>query len=296
LIPVETYNITNDLSGKVLDVSGGSFANGATIQQWEADGKHQQEWQFMPMSGGYYGVVNRLSGQFLDDTGFSTSDGTIMQQWSYWGGATQQWHILPAVVANGSGTIGYAFINRQSGKALDDTNYSTSDGTPVQQWDYTGGTNQQWQLTPVTYYSVVNQLSGDVLDVTGGSTQNGTAIQQWASDGLQQQQWQFVPVAGGYYAIINNLTGKALDDTGFSQSDGTRMQQWDYEAGANQQWQLVPINGTSCFNGGGCEIMNRYSGLVLDDTGFSTSNGTPIQQWSYGGTSNQQWQLAPASN
>src|SRR6185437_15318148 len=44
-------------------------------------------------------------------------------------------------------------------------------------------------------------------------------------------------------------------------------------------------------------IQNRYSGLVLDDTGWSTSNGTLIEQWSnVSGQANQEWSLNATGN
>jgi len=301
LIPRTTFAITNVFSGNVLDISAGSLDNGAPVQQWQQDGKHQQEWQLMPVGAGYYALINRLTGKVLDDTGFSTSNGTTMQQWDYVGGTNQQWQLVltgAPSLSSYSTTYTFKFVNRLSGKVLDDTGFSLADGTTVQQWDDEGGSNQQWQLTPVVYYSIANVYSNAVLDVPMGSAANGTLIQQWAFDGLQQQQWQFVPVGGAYYAVINDLTGKALDDTAFSMSNGTKIQQWDYLGGANQQWQFLNTNGGSCFPlaNAQCVLQNRFSGKVLDDTGFSKANGTLIQQYDASGASNQSWSFAVVPN
>jgi hypothetical protein len=38
-------------------------------------------------------------------------------------------------------------------------------------------------------------------------------------------------------------------------------------------------------------IVNSSSGKVLDDPGFSTSNGAIIQQYQWNGGANQQWKL-----
>ena len=40
-------------------------------------------------------------------------------------------------------------------------------------------------------------------------------------------------------------------------------------------------------------IVNEASGKVLDDPGFSTSNGAVIDQWQLNGGANQQWNLVP---
>lgn len=37
-------------------------------------------------------------------------------------------------------------MNPQSGSCLDATGPSSADGTPLQIWDCTGGTNQRWTL------------------------------------------------------------------------------------------------------------------------------------------------------
>jgi hypothetical protein len=287
VVPVGSYNINNDLSGDLLDVDGGASDDGTQIVQSTADGAREQNWQLVPTGGGYYAILNTLTGKVLDDTGESTANGTLMQEFDYLGLSNQQWQIVPVCAAGASscvvgGSFTYAVMNRLSGKVLDDTGYSTTSGTYIQQWSYLGVSNQQWQFTPVVYYNIVNRLSGDLLDVTGGSTADGTLIQQWASDGFQQQQWQLVP-AGGAYIIANNLTGKVLEVPGSSTSDGTLIDQNSYRGGLNQQWQLISVGG------GYYEIENSNSGFVLDVLGMSTANGASIQQWDYLGGANQQW-------
>ena len=60
------------------------------------------------------------------------------------------------------------------------------------------------------------------------------------------------------------------------------MQIWDCNGGANQQW-TVNTNGT---------ITGVQSGLCLDVTGGSTTDGAKIELWSCSGQSNQQWTLS----
>ena len=43
-------------------------------------------------------------------------------------------------------------------------------------------------------------------------------------------------------------------------------------------------------------IVNLDSGKVLDNSGFSTSSGTPIDQWQFYGGANQQWNLIKQPN
>jgi beta-glucanase (GH16 family) len=87
----------------------------------------------------------------------------------------------------------YTLANRYSGKVLDDTNWSTTNGTSIQQWDNVNGQiDQQWSLngTGDGYYYIVNRYSGKVLDDTGWSTSNGTLIEQWDEvSGQTNQEW-----------------------------------------------------------------------------------------------------------
>ncbi len=144
----------------------------------------------------------------------------------------------------GTGPSGnYYIANRFSGKVLDDTGWSTTDGTKIQQWDKVSGqTDQQWNFasTGDGYYYIVNNYSGKVLDDTGWSTTDGTQIQQWTQvSGQTDQEWSLVATGDGYYYIVNRFSGKVLDDTGWSTTNGTIIQQWTQVSGqADQEWSL----------------------------------------------------------
>ena len=167
---------------------------------------------------------------------------------------------------------GFYIVNMESGLALDDTNFSTSNGNLIQQWQPTGGLNQRWNLVslPDGNDEIVNAYSGKVLDDTDFSTSNGTQIQQWQATGGLNQQWNFVSLADGNDEIVNAYSGKALDDTNFSTSNGTMIQQWQSTGGLNQQWRLLAAGNAPTVTN---YVVDASSGKVLDDTNFSTSNG-----------------------
>ena len=50
---------------------------------------------------------------------------------------------VPSVQAQ---SVTYELVARSSGRCLDVTNISTSNGARIQQWTCHGGTNQQWSL------------------------------------------------------------------------------------------------------------------------------------------------------
>ena len=192
-----------------------------------------------------------------------------------------------AVIPSGNVEI----LNRNSGKALDVLNASMLDGAPLQQYDYLGLSNQQWQLVLVEpgYYKILNVNSGLVLDVTGESVENGATIQQWAYWGGDNQKWSLTQLPDGSYQIANKLSGKLLDVTALSTADMARLQQWSATGANNQKWDILPAQ--QYFT-----ITNQGSGKVLDVTGYSKVNGTLVQQWTWLGGLNQQWQFVPLGN
>ena len=89
------YQFVNYNSGKCLDVTGRSTANGAVLQQWtclSGSTAANQGWFFIPAAtSGYYTVVNLNSNKCLDVTGRSTANGAVVQQWTCNGGTNQEW-------------------------------------------------------------------------------------------------------------------------------------------------------------------------------------------------------------
>jgi Ricin-type beta-trefoil lectin domain-like len=79
--------------------------------------------------------------------------------------------------------------------ALDIPAFSTTAGTPVQQWSINNGDNQLWTLLPTenaNKYNIMNVHSGLVLDVPAFSKQPGQTIQQWGMNGGDNQAWSLV--------------------------------------------------------------------------------------------------------
>ncbi|REE89063.1 galactan endo-1,6-beta-galactosidase [Paenibacillus taihuensis] len=147
-------------------------------------------------------------------------------------------------ISSGIDTTGYyKLVNRNSGKLMDVSQGSTSDGADVIQWTDNSGYNQQWQFvsTGSGYYKLVNRNSGKVLDVSGQSTADGGNVIQYTDNGGTNQQW--LPVqSGGYYKFVNRNSGKVMDVSGQSTSDGGDVIQYTDTGGNNQQWQLVKVN------------------------------------------------------
>ncbi len=275
-----TYKIINRNSGKVLDVAGGSTADGAAVVQNTDTGSAAQQWQLTGDASGYLKVVNAGSGKVLEVPNASTTAGVQLDQWTDTGGTNQQWRVA-------AGSDGYVTITgRGSGLLADVESSSTADGARVVQWPDTGAANQRWALVPVSgRFVIANGTSDKVMDVSGASTVDGGKVVEWPANSGTNQQWSVANGTGGYVKLTNVNSGKVLDVPGLSTADGTELVQWTDNGGAGQQWRLTPLPG------GTFQVTNRNSGKAVDLQNGSIADGTPITQQTATTAASQQWLL-----
>jgi hypothetical protein len=126
-----------------LDVYGASGAGGAVIDQWTCNGHTNQQFQFVPVSGGYGELQAQNSGDDVTVSGGSTTAGQpdIVQQ-SPNGAASSLW--LPVRESDG----GYAFQNQGSGLCLDAYGAGSNLGQQLDQWQCknVSGSNQDFTV------------------------------------------------------------------------------------------------------------------------------------------------------
>jgi hypothetical protein len=192
------------------------------------------------------------------------------------------WTMCPVTPAHLGWTPARIFA-KHSHRCLDIHGASGGNGTTLIQWDFHGGSNQQFQPDHVGggFYRLVALHSGKVLDVTGASTANGAAVVQWDWHGGDNQLFRIVPLGDGYCQIVAKHSGRVLDVTGASDANGAQIIQWDWHGGDNQRWLLtVPI-------------VAKHSGRVLDVNSGSTGDGAQIIQFDYHGAGNQIFRPEP---
>lgn len=286
-IPNGNYSIVNPVSGKVVDVSNASTADGARAWLYAKNGTSAQEWHLTREADGFYTMQNINSGKYLDVTNGSVNPGTAVQLWSGNAGCAQRW----AIVAIDSS---FQLINKCSGDALDITGGQMTNGTPLQIYTRNNSSAQLWQFTsadpPVTPDGLykINTPTGLSLDVANAGTNNGTNVQIWNASPNDAQYWQIARLSSGFYSIRNPLSGRYLDATGEGKIDGTNVQIWDGHSTCAQEWSLVK-NGDSTYT-----IISACSGLVLDVAGGAVStSGANVQIWTGNGTPAQTWSLTP---
>ncbi|MFD3621276.1 RICIN domain-containing protein [Streptomyces sp. NPDC058676] len=152
------YVLVNRGSGKALDVSGASTADGAGVSQWTRHDGANQRFQFVDSGGGYYRLKAQHSGKVLDVLNHSSADHADIVQWNDGNGTNQQFRLADS-------SDGYVrLINRNSGKAVEIQNASTTDGAKAVQFADWGGANQQWQLVRATGVLAQAHTAGRVKD------------------------------------------------------------------------------------------------------------------------------------
>ena len=135
-----TYKLLNMLSGKALDVSGGSLENGARVQQWTDNGTSAQQWNFERVSDGSFKIKNVGSGKVLDMSAASSENGAALTQWDDYGNANQRFTV------NDLGNSVVSMTAKHSAKVVETGGFSLENGGGVQQWDWANVDSQKWKL------------------------------------------------------------------------------------------------------------------------------------------------------
>lgn len=141
IIPNGTYRVISRHSGKALDVSGGSTADGANVLQWTYRGSNNQRWTFTHLGNNTYRITGVQSGKALEVASTSTSNGTNVDIRTYTGASNQRW-----IVSATSGGFYRLSPASSTGSALDVSGVSSADGANVHQWAWLNGNNQQWAI------------------------------------------------------------------------------------------------------------------------------------------------------
>ncbi|MER7727432.1 endo-1,4-beta-xylanase [Streptomyces sp. NPDC096323] len=117
-------------SGRCLDVSSGSTADGAQVQLWDCNNGTNQQWTYTEA-----GEFRVYGNKCLDAAG--TGNGAKVQIYSCWGGDNQKWRL------NSDGSV----VGVQSGLCLDAVGTGTANGTLIQLYSCSNGSNQRWTRT-----------------------------------------------------------------------------------------------------------------------------------------------------
>lgn len=183
----------------------------------------------------------------------------------------------------------YVLSANSGGMALTQSSSGTVIQTPL-----TYSTAQEWTLLPGTVagkYELKNVSSGLALNISDASTSSGGQAITWPyqNGSGTNDQWQLNSVGGISYQIVNVNSGLTLS---MPSGSTTSNQQADQEAYSSsnlyQQFTLTPVPGT-LVAGQTYEITVGHNGDAI--TANSTSQGAPVVQQPWTGTSSQLWKV-----
>lgn len=86
-------------SGVTVDVQGGSYDNGATIQQWNGGTNVFEQWILQYTTNGYFKIRTRWCNKVMAVNGTSTANGATILQWDDNGTLDHEWRFIPTNAA-----------------------------------------------------------------------------------------------------------------------------------------------------------------------------------------------------
>ncbi len=152
-----------------------------------------------------------------------------------------------------------------SGKYLDVDGSSDKSGN-VTQFNYHGGTNQQWKVVYkgsgyYQLYSMNSYYKGKSLDIESLSTNNVNVYEGEEKDWLL---WAIVPNGDGTYRLVNKwseTSSKVLSVSGSSTSNSANVIQSTWTGSSSQRWYFEKRSSKGKVNHSG----NMYIGMSSDN-------------------------------
>ena len=278
------YEIKNEISKKLLDVSSASKNDCANVQVWNGNSSPAQRWRISRVDG-HYAIKSVASGKALDIANGSLLSGTNVQQFQWNGTKAQLWDFVKA-------QDGCYFLRSCVGdKYLDVSGGSSASGANVQIYAWNGTPAQMWRFAAIRRvledgtYSFSSVADGSqAIDVSGASNSNGAAVQSYISNKTLAQYWNAIyDEKTGYYEIRSASSGLALDVAGGGSVSGTKVQQYAPNGTLAQRWSIVEKAD------GSISFVAANSGLALDLPGGNARNGNHLQVYAPNDTPAQRW-------
>ena len=286
-----TYRIASCVSyNQVLDISGGSYEDGANLQVWKNEGVLQQRFYIEYIGSGFYKIKAKHSNKVLTVDSENPKLGSKVTQEEDKNLETQKW-ILKEIDNNV-----YSIVSKCGNLYLDVPYYDTSNGKTLQLYTQNDSSAQQFFLINDNLdvesnisdgiYQIVLK-NGMTLDVDGGKYDDYTNVQIWHNDKVQQQKFRIQKVQGtNYYEIININSGKLLDVQNGNTDIGSNIDQFSRDYTNSQYWYLKDC-GNGYYN-----IISKANGLYMDIAGgMTTNNGTNVQLYYSNNSDAQQFKL-----
>jgi beta-N-acetylglucosaminidase len=278
------YSLKSSVSTQfVLDVAGGSSANGANVQIYQSNNTFAQKFNVVfDANTGYYTITNVMSGKALDVAGAGTWSGANVNMYQANKTRAQMW----AIESDGKG--GYVLYSACSGLALDVANASARNGTNVQTYKPNKTAAQSWTFSAARMLDngvyLVKSALGTALDAAGNATAVGTNIQAYTLNATLAQRFKLTYKDSGYYTLecLNSgLLVGAVASSGNVQLTNTAVDD-------SKLWQpLAAGDGYVVFKNKTGKVMGVQNGSTAAGANVwvSQANSATAQKWNFVATS-----------
>jgi Ricin-type beta-trefoil lectin domain-like/Secretion system C-terminal sorting domain len=187
----------------------------------------------------------------------------------------------------------YRIVNEGTNKALDVKAESLADGAQIQQFQYSSGANQLWQIVKSNdgTYNIISKSSGKLIDAPDCA--ENAIIQQFTADGTTSQKWRLTKQVNGSFKIYNQTCDRPI--RGRSHSDNIVEITTDFAA-SNYNWVITeapcPSTTVSSFDPTKCySLTARHSNKIMETASNSTANGITVQQGTWASLPRQVWRI-----
>ncbi|MEU9986424.1 RICIN domain-containing protein [Streptomyces sp. NPDC048045] len=285
-LPTGLATVMNAASGRCLDAKAAGTANGTVVQQYACNNTAAQQWSFTAAGDGYVRIGNaNATDRVVDVADVSTADNAQVHLWTYGGGANQQW--LP--VDDGGGA--FHFVNRNSGKCLDDPGASLADSVQFVQYTCNGTAAQRFQVVPVAQSASAPDLGPNVVvfdpSMSSSAVQGklDTIFKQQETNQFGSQRYAVLFKPGAYNSDVNvgfytQVAGLGLTPDAVSINGAVHAEADWFQGNATQNfWRgaenlsVNPAGGSDRWavsQAAPYRRMHLRGNLALDDGGWSS--------------------------
>jgi len=131
----------NSGSGKCIDVTDWSYAEHARLQQWDCSGYNNQLWYYRASKAGYWQMASKFNGMCIAVNVGGDGAALVQRTCDYYSDL-QFWGFTQT--RDSWGRTVWLIKNKYTGKCIDVTSWSTSNGTKLQDWGCKYDWNQYW--------------------------------------------------------------------------------------------------------------------------------------------------------
>ena len=285
LIEDGVYKIKSVLSNdKYIDVSAGSYNNGANVQLWTNDNVQQQKFQLTyNKKENYYEIMSVNSGKVLDVQSNGKDDGANVWQYESNNTKAQKW------ILQNAGNGYYYIVAANSYLYLDVKSGNASNGANVQIYEGNETNSQKFKFEKTkmidsdSYNIAAKQDESKVIDIAAGSTEDGANAQIWSFDSVNQQIFKIEYINDTYCKITARHSNKVLavqsGNVVQTEYNGKEEQLWSFEVAGNGYYK----------------IKSKSTNLYIDIDGNKTIDGTNVQVYTGNASNAQQFKFKELS-